>query len=143
MYIVRGVPILDEHYRDAEWVQDTCLVDRPKLQRMADNTNRTYGQIPITLEHIDPDSPDPSEWMRPLVGWTESLYVERLFNTNRTAIHSAFYIYDEYAPLLDNYPRRSVDADLFVGERIARVALLGGETPGRFLGLLRYSRPVT
>jgi hypothetical protein len=66
-------------------------------------------------------------------------YFGALGDTGDAAIHADMFIPWYAAEVIRDYPRRSVCFNMAKG-LIASVALLSDETPGHYLGLLRFSR---
>lgn len=136
--IVPNVPVLDEH-RLVDQGRE-IHVDAARLQRIAENTNRRFARtgdaVALIVGHTD-DEPGSQE--RPVVGWAKDLRVGP-FVDGKKAIYADFYYRKSKANVVGDYPRRSVE--LWLGkDEIDPIALLGGTTPERDLGVvLKYSR---
>lgn len=136
--IVPNVPVLDEH-RLVDQGRE-IHVDSARLQRIADNTNRRFARtgdaVALIVGHTE-DGQNAQE--RPVVGWAKDLRVGP-FVDGKKAIYADFYYRKSKANVVGDFPRRSVE--LWLGkDEIDPIALLGGTTPERDLGVvLKYSR---
>lgn len=136
----RNVPVLDEHSLTNEAGQDTGYVDRRVLEQIAANNNRrvlqTGDPAPLIIGHT---SDDPQAPEKPVVGYAVN-YRVRPYERNpdgsvKYAIFTDFKFRPKYREAADDYPRRSVELWLSRKE-LDPIAILGGTTPERDLGLI-------
>lgn len=135
-----GVPILDEHVLTDSRGQNEMLVDAAFLAEIAANNNarveQTGDPTPLIVGHTE-DHAGKSE--KPVVGYATNFRVQPFFDSGRQAIYADFHVPKERQQILRDYPRRSVE--LWPKKReIDPISLLGGTTPERDLGILRFER---
>ena len=133
--IQRNVPVLDEHELTDEQGRPEGFVDAKILQEIAENNNRRIAETgdaaPLIVGHTE-DGVNAKE--RPVVGFAIN-YRVRPFKQGRQAIYCDFAVRRKYANVLEDYPRRSVE--LWLSKReLDPIALLGGSTPERNLGVI-------
>jgi hypothetical protein len=138
--IVPNIPVLDEHELTDDKGSSTGYVDSRILQEIANNNNRriheTGDPAPLIVGHTS-DNPQAPE--RPVVGYAIN-YRVRPFRNGRSAIFVDYAVRRKYANVVEDFPRRSVE--LWLNKReLDPIALLGGTTPERDLGvLIRHAR---
>lgn len=135
-----GVYLVDEHVMYGDDGQVEANVDRAFLEDMARDGNRRVAEtgdaVPAIVGHTTDDANDPQ---KPVEGYFLNFQVVPLFNTGRFALAADFKYKPEDAEYLNKFPRRSVE--MWIRKRqVDPVALLGGTTPDRDLGLWRLSR---
>lgn len=145
---VKNVPVFDEHYDPARQ-GPLQRVDRPLLEEIARNSQRriddTGDECPIIIGHTSKERKQQA----PVVGFARNFRVETLGRANPRAAIYCDYRFPEAARSelywggdlkCPKFPRRSVE--VWPTDRIIDpIALLGGETPRRDLGIMTYSRP--
>ncbi len=135
-----AVPILDEHVLTDARGQNEMLVDAAFLAEIAANNNarveQTGDPTPLIVGHTE-DHAGKSE--KPVVGYATNFRVQPFFESGRQALFADFHVPKEKQQILKDYPRRSVE--LWPKKReIDPISLLGGTTPERDLGILRFER---
>lgn len=137
------VPLLDEHILKGKGGADVT-VDRSFLEEIAQNNNRkfsTTGDPAALIVGHTPD--DESQDQKPVVGWAVNFRVEPFRNgegRQTSALYADLYFRKDKEHVIKDFPRRSVE--LWVAKKeIDPIALLGGTTPERDLGVIRFSRP--
>lgn len=154
--VIENVPIVDEHEMYLEPTEEMkkddpneqtkiVKVDGAVLRYIAKNNNRIFDETgdasAITLGHTKIGlSAEEQKKRAPIVGWACNFVVGPFLNTDREAIHARFYIRAKnWEDVKENYPRRSIE--ILPGRwEIDPIALLGADTPERWLGPLHYSR---
>lgn len=140
---LKSVPLLDEHSLQGKSGMDV-VVDGQFLRDVAANNNRKFQNTGDPAAMIVGHTPDDdSTDQKPVVGWAANFHVAPFTNTDGRTVDclyaDLFYRRDKENVIRD-FPRRSVE--LWVGKReIDPIALLGGTTPERDLGVVRFSRP--
>lgn len=142
---VPDVKVLDEHELDGDDGKPAAYVDRAVLEEIArNNNNRVYttgDPAPLIVGHT---SDDPQAPERPVVGYAVNYRVKesRDPKTGRAvyAIHTDYKVRKDREHVIEDFPRRSVE--LWLGRKeLDPIALLGGTTPERDLGvIIRKSR---
>lgn len=139
------VPLLYEHEITNDNGQVIGVVDREKLQRIAENGNRrvyeTGDPAPLIVGHT---SDDPKAPEKPVRGYAVQYSVRPYKrDENGQVIHAVFgnlKAPHKHKRVLEDFPRRSVELWLDRKE-IDPIALLGGTTPEQDLGVvLRHAR---
>lgn len=135
-----GVPILDEHDLTNENGEVVGRIGKDELEQIARNNNKRILQTgdPATLI-LGHTSDHPGADEKPAKGFAVN-YRVRPFKRNEDgqivyAIHADFKVRPQNRQLLEEYPRRSVELWLSRKE-IDPIALLGGTTPERDLGVV-------
>lgn len=118
-------------------------IDHAFLEDMAHAGNErvasTGDAVPAIIGHTTDDPNDPQ---KPVKAYFTNFKVLPFFDTGRYALAADLKYHPQDAAYLNQYPRRSVEA--WIRRRqVDPVALLGGTTPDRDLGLLRLSRGET
>lgn len=143
---VRGIPVLDEHELTDDNGQVVGHVDRAMLEEIAANNNKrvheTNDPAPLIVGHTS-DNPQAPE--RPVVGYAVN-YDVRPYKRDPNdghwiyAIHADYKVRKNKEHVIEDFPRRSVE--LWLGRKeLDPIALLGGTTPERDLGvIIRKSR---
>lgn len=142
---VPDVKVLDEHELDGDNGKPAAYVDRAVLEEIARNNNNrvltTGDPAPLIVGHT---SDDPRAPERPVVGYAVNYRVKesRDPTTGRVsyAIHTDYKVRKDREHVIEDFPRRSVE--LWLGRKeLDPIALLGGTTPERDLGvIIRKSR---
>lgn len=142
---VPDVKVLDEHELDGEDGKPAAYVDRQVLEEIAANNNNrvlaTGDPAPLIVGHT---SDDPRAEERPVVGYAVNYKVRESRDpaTGKLsyAIHTDYKVRKKHEHVIEDYPRRSVE--LWLGRKeLDPIALLGGTTPERDLGvIIRKSR---
>lgn len=142
---VPDVKVLDEHELDGEDGKPAAYVDRQVLEEIAANNNNrvlaTGDPAPLIVGHT---SDDPQAPERPVVGYAVNYKVRESRDpaTGKLsyAIHTDYKVRKDREHVIEDFPRRSVE--LWLGRReLDPIALLGGTTPERDLGvIIRKSR---
>ena len=111
-----------------------------ELQAICDKNNERYADTgdatPLVLGH----TMDVSETEQPpIVGYATNFYVGEIGLLNpRKAIYATFNVLKQYAEVVKQYPRRSIE--LFKNKIIDPIALLSASAPAKYLGLLSFSQ---
>lgn len=143
---VQSVPVLDEHELTDDNGKIVGYVDQRMLSEIAQNNNKrvieTNDPAPLIVGHT---SDDPQAPERPVAGYAVNYTVKpfkRDPKTGRTvyAIHADYKVRKDREQVIEDFPRRSVE--LWLGRKeLDPIALLGGTTPERDLGvIIRKSR---
>lgn len=141
---VPDVKVLDEHELDGEDGKPAAYVDRSVLEEIAANNNNrvlaTGDPAPLIVGHT---SDDPQAPERPVVGYAVNYKVKESRDATGKvsyAIHTDYKVRPDKEHVIEDFPRRSVE--LWLGRReLDPIALLGGTTPERDLGvIIRKSR---
>lgn len=142
---VPDVKVLDEHELDGDDGKPAAYVDRQVLEEIARNNNNrvlsTGDPAPLIVGHT---SDDPRAPERPVVGYAVNYRVKESRDpaTGRVsyAIHTDYKVRKDREHVIEDFPRRSVE--LWLGRKeLDPIALLGGTTPERDLGvIIRKSR---
>lgn len=142
---VPDVKVLDEHELDGDDGKPAAYVDRAVLEEIARNNNNrvlsTGDPAPLIVGHT---SDDPRAPERPVVGYAVNYRVKESRDpaTGKVsyAIHTDYKVRKDREHVIEDFPRRSVE--LWLGRReLDPIALLGGTTPERDLGvIIRKSR---
>lgn len=138
--IFPNIPVLDEHELLDDKGRPSGYVDASILGEIAENNNRrvheTGDPAPLIIGHT---SDDPRAPERPVVGYAINYRVAP-FKNGRAAIFVDYAVRKKYSNVIDDFPRRSVE--LWLNKReLDPIALLGGTTPERDLGVIvRNSR---
>lgn len=137
---IPNVPLFDEHLTDSPKLP--AHFGPAELQRVADACNflrDDTGDYPaIVLRHTGDTNPDP-----PIIGYAGNFRVGDLGKLRpRKCLYCDFWVKREHEQTVRDHPRRSVELwpDKWV---IDPIAILGGEAPERYLGLLRFSASET
>lgn len=142
---VKNVPVLDEHELEAEGNQPPVRVDRGTLSEIASNNNKRVIEsgdpAPLIVGHT---SEDPTAPERKVVGYAVNYKVLpfKRAQDGRTiyAVHTDYKVRKKHEHVIEDFPRRSVELWLSRKE-LDPIALLGGTTPERDLGvIIRKSR---
>lgn len=132
---VTGVPVLDEHEQTDEKGQPVGYVDSDVLQEISRNNNNrvlaTGDPAPLTVGHTS-DNPNVAE--KPIVGFAVNYRVAP-FKNGRNAIYVDYKIRKRHENVIEDFPRRSVELWMSRKE-LDPIALLGGTTPERDLGVI-------
>jgi len=137
---VPDVKVLDEHELDGDNGKPAAYVDRSVLEEIARNNNNrvltTGDPAPLIVGHT---SDDPLAPERPVVGYAVNYRVKesRDSTTGRVsyAIHTDYKVRKDREHVIEDFPRRSVE--LWLGRKeLDPIALLGGTTPERDLGVI-------
>lgn len=134
---VQSVPLLDSHVLTNQAGQPQFQIDARFLQDVAKNANARFARsgdaVPGILGHT---SDNPSVDEKPVKCWFTRFHVGQ-DATGKPVLFADQHVKRRHANILEEYPRRSVE--LWVNKReIDPVALLGGTTPERDLGVTRY-----
>lgn len=135
-----GVFLLDEHVLTDKNGDNEMLIDAAFLAEVAANNNarleQTGDPTPLVVGHTE-DGPRKEE--KPVRGYATNFRLEPFFDSGRQALKCDFHVRHEHAHILTDFPRRSVE--LWPKKReIDPISLLGGTTPERDLGILRFGR---
>jgi hypothetical protein len=135
-----GVFLLDEHILTDRSGENEMMIDAAFLAEVAANNNarleQTGDPTPLIIGHTE-DGPGKEE--KPVKGYATNFRLEPFFDSGRQALKCDFHVRRENEQILKDYPRRSVE--LWPKKReIDPISLLGGTTPERDLGILRFSR---
>ena len=110
-------------------------IDTAKLSQICDINNKrikeTGDKVPLIIAHND----DKGE--KKVVGYAKNFRVTDFFQTGRKAIAATFEVMKDCVDEVRKFPRRSVELMLNSG-KLDPIALLGGTTPERDLGLLHF-----
>ncbi len=143
---VPGIPVLDEHELTDDDGAVVGHVDRAMLEEIAANNNKrvheTNDPAPLIVGHTS-DNPQAPE--RPVVGYAVNYDVRPYKRDPQDghwiyAIHADYKVRKNKEHVIEDFPRRSVE--LWLGRKeLDPIALLGGTTPERDLGvIIRKSR---
>lgn len=140
---VPDVPLLDEHVLRDGTGHVEVKVDAAMLGEVAANNNRKWtatGEGAALIVGHTADGDGAAE--KPVVGWAVNFRVAPFTNGAGQTVAALFadlYYRADKAHLINDFPRRSVE--LWVKKReIDPIALLGGTTPERDLGVVRFSK---
>ena len=110
-------------------------IDTAKLSQICDINNKrireTGDKVPLIIAHTD----DKGE--KKVVGYAKNFRVTDFFQTGRKAIAATFEVMKDCVDEVRKFPRRSVELLINSG-KLDPIALLGGTTPERDLGLLHF-----
>lgn len=132
--VKHGVPVLDAHELllpdgnkiviDEEFLRDVA--------KRCKNRERSGDFCPLVIGHTRDDGEE-----KPVVGFATNWRVNKFHD--RPALFVDFLVFKHKKEVLNEYPRRSVELWLDRKE-IDPIALLGGSSPARDLGLTVFSR---
>lgn len=144
-FVVRGVPILDEHSLPVGNDGRAMKFDRNRLSEIAAHNQRriddTGDATPIVIGHTPRKAPDGKTTEQvPVVGFAKNFRIGTIGKLKpRAAILVDKWFPKDKAEEIRKYPRRSIELWPSDGT-IDPISILGGETPMRDLGLMHYSR---
>ena len=144
-FTVRNVAVLDEHEQPGDG-GPAVRFDSRDLREIADNSQKriedTGDFCPVTIGHTpnrrDPNSANASQ--PPIVGYAKNFRMGTIGKLRpRAAIFTDMVFPEKLRDSIRQFPRRSIE--LWPKSKVIDpIALLGGETPMRDLGLMSYSR---
>lgn len=134
---VDNVYILDECEvtRKVEDKNVKVNIDQVKLSQICDINNKRFREtgdkVPLIIAHNNGNGE------KKVVGYAKNFRVTDFFQTGRKAIAATFEVMKDCVDEVRKYPRRSVELLINSG-KLDPIALLGGTTPERDLGLLHF-----